>query len=360
MRLPHFSPQRTPRAIITNKHTITKEAPTRCGASFHISDSGRTPSGSPQKMHNPQVNQQSKITPYRRENARTALPPLAEQKRKPSCWRCAARGRREPTQAPQQNHQRPVSAPDPRRNRSATSRNPSCWRSRQTAGVIRIQSAPAEPPTPRHRSRPPRNRSEPPASRPAWRCAARGRREPTQAPQQNRQRPVIAPDPRRNRNATSRNPSCWRCAARGRRDRGQEILIESHIRHRTGAKCGDRAASPRRTAPRPNFELRIPNSELFPPSPPRAPTLLPELKPARDNAAPARNSPTNNDSRRCAASARTRFQAPPAPAVPAFLRRTSALQARADKYPTARPIHAHKKAPSSPTQARRSQLSVIR
>ena len=201
--------------------------------------------------------------------------------------------------------------------------------------------------------------AQPPAIRPAWRCAARGRREPTQTPNRTANAPSSLPTPAEQKRPPASRPA-WRCAARGRRDRGQEISIESHISHRTSAKCSDRAASPRRTAPRPNSELRIPNSELFPPSPPRAHTLLPELKPARDNAAPARNSPTNNDSRRCAASARTRFQVPPAPAVPAFPRRTSALQARADKYPTACLIHAHKKAPSSPTQARRSQLSVIR
>ena len=202
--------------------------------------------------------------------------------------------------------------------------------------------------------------TQPPAIRPVGAVRRAAGVSQLKRPSRTAKYPLIAPDPRGTEAQPPAIRPAWRCAARGRRDRGQEISIESHISHRTGAKCGDRAASPRRTAPRPNSELRIPNFELFPPSPPRAHTLLPELKPARDNAAPARNSPTNNDSRRCAASARTHFQALPAPAAPAFPRRTSALQARADKYPTACLIHAHKKAPSSPTQARRSQLSVIR
>ena len=71
-------PQRPPRGIITNQHTITKEAPTQRGASFRISDSGRFPSGSPQR--NAQTQSEPTMldnrTPF--ENALMAIPTLAE------------------------------------------------------------------------------------------------------------------------------------------------------------------------------------------------------------------------------------------------------------------------------------------
>ena len=159
----HISaPQRTPRGIITNMHTITKEAPTRCGASFHISDSGRTPSGSPQKMHNPQVNQQSKITPYRRENARTALPTPAEQKRSLPQSVLLGTVRRAAGVSQLKRSSRTANAPSSLPTRAGQKRNlPQSvllGAVRRAAGVSQLKR-PTEPPTPRHRSRPARNRN---------------------------------------------------------------------------------------------------------------------------------------------------------------------------------------------------------
>ena len=93
---------------------------------------------------------------------------------------------------------------------------------------------------------------------------------------------------RRNRNVTPRTPVFFLKEEKDRRDQTQYITIETQTagvnrtqtlpiemydRHNPSAKHCNSTASPRRPAP-------------------RAPTPVPELKPARRSAAPAHNSPS--------------------------------------------------------------------
>ncbi len=78
-----FQPQRTPGGIMTNHKSIAKKAPTRCGASFRISQLRSYSCREPHKeTYNLEVKQRSQITVWHLRTHYRRFRPTAEQKRR--------------------------------------------------------------------------------------------------------------------------------------------------------------------------------------------------------------------------------------------------------------------------------------
>ena len=140
-------PQRPPRGIITNQHTITKEAPTQCGASFRISGFRSNSVGIAIKniqFQSEPAKQDNPMPPRERTNGAPA--PRGTETEPPASrpvWRYAANSRRDPN-AKRPNRTANACRSRPPRNRNETFRKPSCLAFTSHSRHNPTQSAPIE------------------------------------------------------------------------------------------------------------------------------------------------------------------------------------------------------------------------